>query len=201
MDNEAFLNELKKVYQNARYFQLEDNKLILNYNGTFKMNLNNVSLSRLNPNLFLVHPKEIINILYLLELLYKYNLEEKDIMFIDKYVNRYLKLNDNHLDNNEENDDIINGLNIPIYMAYDPYFIEKPASMEIMKIIDNHTEELSSGKNNQKRLVLTKGENPNFEEEEEINKIEEFEKAGFTALFLIVGTVIATVFFLISTLN
>lgn len=192
MDNYTFLENAKHTYESLAYFHITDNLLTLEFNGTFKIRLQNVSLSSLNPNLFLIHPTEIFQIIYVLELLYKDELTESEINFIESYTNKYLKLSNDALDTETTNTNRLWCLSIPIYTSYSPDFENKKASLLIKSLLNKQTEAIESGKSLHPKLVLMK-DGTNLEEEEIDSS---FAQAGFTTLFLILGATIATVLYI-----
>lgn len=192
MSNEEYLKYLQNYNDNAKLFQIQNNVLILNYNGNFKMPLIHINLSDLNPSIFNIDPRETFQIIYVLELLYKQNLSEGEINFITNYTQKYLSLNDSVLENDSDDKDRVWCLSIPIYKAYDPMFIENYSAKLISNIINNHSEIIESGKSKQKRLVLENKNIPTIFDEEDNLPIS-MEKAGFISLIFIVAAVIATV--------
>lgn len=192
MSNEEYLKYLQNYNDNAKLFQIQNNILILNYNGIFKMPLTHINLSELNPNIINLDPRETFQIIYVLELLYNPNLSESEINFITNYTQKYLSLNDSVLDNDSDDKDRVWYLSIPIYKAYDPMFINTPTATTINNVINNHNEIIESGKGKQKRLVLENKNIPTILDEED-NIPLNLEKAGFISLLFIVAAVIATV--------
>ena len=136
MSNEEYLKYLQNYNDNAKLFQIQNNILILNYNGNFKMPLIHINLSDLNPSIFNIDPRETFQIIYVLELLYKQNLSEGEINFITNYTQKYLSLNDSVLENDSDDKDRVWCLSIPIYKAYDPMFIENYSAKLISNIIN-----------------------------------------------------------------
>lgn len=194
MNNEIFINEMKNYYESLQYFNLENNYLVLNYEGIFKIPFVNVTLSSLNPNLFSLDPKEIFHILYMLELLPKDTLNNNEVEFINGYVSRYLKINDLALENDGMDSNLAWGLSIPIYTSYDPLYLNKPGSKIIEDSLNSHTENLSEGRGNHQKLVLLK--NDNFSTISEDEPITNLAQAGFTTLVLIFIAVAATVLYI-----
>ena len=192
MDNKIFLEQMKLYYDSLKYFEIQDNYLILKLNKTFKIPLKHINLSYLDQNIFNLSPAEIFQFIYVSELLYKENLEEHEIEFIISYTKRYLELSDTIKNNEDTNSIKVWCLEMPINSAYKEEFIEMPASKIIIAEIDKHSEEMNSGLGKNPILKLVKGENPNFEIEEPIDQVRNFEKAGFTTLFLITSAVAAT---------
>jgi len=158
MSNEEFLNQIQHMYDSAQYLNLENNLLTLNYNGTNTITLTNVSLTNLNPNLFLLQPDEIFDTLHILDILPKQEINDYESTFINNYVNKYLELNDKALEHSkdiEANEDLeelntkLNGLKTPIYLAYDPQYENTAASILIQELMNNHIQEIEHGRGNQ----------------------------------------------------
>ena len=89
MSNQDFLINYQNRYESLKYFTINNNTLILKDNGVFMQDISHTNLARLNPNLFLLSPVEIYQIIYMLELLYKNNLSEYEINFANTYINNY----------------------------------------------------------------------------------------------------------------
>jgi len=196
MDNKIFLEELKNTYESLRYFNIIDNYLILKLDKEYKTPIIHTNLKNLNINLFLLHPTEIFQIIYMLELLYKNALSDFEINFIKDYTKKYLLIEDNNKsENNNINLNRLWCLGLPINLAYDIEFINMPCAKCIIAELNNHTNEIESGRGNYPTLTLKKGENPNFEIEEQ-NDMYNLEKAGFTTLFLITSTIVATLVYI-----
>ena len=155
MNNELFLIQMANQFDSLKYFKIENNTLILNFNGLYKIPFTNVSFANLNPNLFLLNPNEIFHILYMLELLPKNSLNDNEKNFINSYVNRYLSLNDLALENKEIDTNLVWCLSIPIYTSYDPENLDKESSKLIQDIVNNHSELVANSKGNHQKLVLT----------------------------------------------
>lgn len=196
MSNEEYFNKIKDMYDSLKNFQINNNILTFFDDITYKISLYNVNLSKLNPNIFLLKPKDIHRLLFILEILPKKNLNDIEKKFIIQYVQKYLKLEHSKLSNEEVNDNEVNCLGIPIYLADDPTYENSECSQIIHTILQNDIKKLentSISNNNQKRLVLT---NPQFKtESNQNNSLEEFSdytKTGFTTILLIAITVIAT---------
>lgn len=192
MENKIFLEQMKLYYDSLKYFDIQDNFLILQLNKTFRIPLRCVNLSTLDKNIFMLSPVEIFQIIYVSELLYKENLGESEKDFIINYTKKYLELSDNVKTNQNNDLNKLWCLEIPINVAYKDEFFELPGSKIIISEIDRHLEEINSGLGKSPKLVLKKGDNPNFELEESIDQVRNFEKAGFTTLFLITSAVAAT---------
>ena len=85
MNNETFLNQIKSSYPSLDKLEFQGNFLIYNGEETLKTPVYYTYLANLNPNIFLLDAKDIFEIICLLELLYKVNLNEDGIKFIRKY--------------------------------------------------------------------------------------------------------------------
>ena len=199
MNNEEYLKKFQSIFPNLQFFRIENNTLILEYDGFFKMPLIHINLSLLNPNLFYLSPKEIFQVIYILELLYKNTLTEQEQAFIISFMNMYLTLNDYVKSHNKEEKEMhLSALGIPVLISYEEGFINNPASKIIQVMINNHDNEILSGKNKQPRLVRTNETMANFiPMEEDLNFID-YGKAGFTTLILIGGAIISTVLYITS---
>ena len=190
MNNEMFLKQYQNLYESLQYFSINENKLILNYEGTYTLPLINVSLVNINPNLFILKPNEIFHIIRALELLYKKELNENDIIFLKNYIKTYLALNDKALEGHDEYINELNGFQIPICLSYDPYFTNNPTSIIIQEIVNEHSNEFENGKSKHPRLVLANKEIINDPTSDDILQ------AGFSTLILIFLTVAATCLFI-----
>jgi len=192
MENKIFIEQMKNYFDSLKCFDIQDNFLILQTDKIFKIPLLHTYLSQLEQSIFMLHPTEIFQIIYLLELFYRTQLSESEKEFIINYTNKYLILNENITNGNDINQNRLWCLELPINNAYKEEFSEYPCSKLIISIIDKHSEEINSGLGKSPKLVLVKGNNPNFELEENIDELKTFEKAGFTTLLLIASTVIST---------
>lgn len=196
MSNEVFLETYKNSFESLKYFSIKDNTLILNYNGVFMMGISHINLAMLNTNLFLLTPEEIYQTLYMIELLYRDNVSSYETNFATSYVNNYLALNDNVLSNTGDDTGLlelrVSILGMPISLAYEDSFNNKPISTLIQNTLNNHTNDLESGKSKGPKLVRL---NPNGTIYENENELEYLKSAGFTALFLIILGVLLTVGF------
>ncbi len=199
MNNEEYLKKLQNIFPNLQFFRIENNSLILEYGSFFKMPLTHVNLSFLNPNLFYLSPKEIFQVIYILELLYKNSLTEQEQDFIISFMNMYLTLNDFVKSHNKEEEEMhVSSLGIPVLNSYEAAFMNNPASKIIQTMINNHDNEILSGKNKQPRLVRTNETVANFMPMEEDLNLIDYGKAGFTTLILIGGAIISTVLYITS---
>ena len=198
MNNEIFINSNKNLYESLEYFQIENNILNFNDNGKiYRFPIYNINLSILNPNLYLLKPRDIFRVIYLLELLYKDNISEYDYNFIEQYVNKYLNLEDKRLEGQEIDNNEVECLGIPIYTSYEPSFIDKPTSISIQTLINSHSEKIENSQSKGQRLVLINPEFGKFSEDDNQNDFVELGKAGFTSIMLILVTVILTVLYIV----
>lgn len=195
MNNDVVFKSLQQSYDSLRVFDVINNILYFNYNGaTYQLPLNIVSLSSLNPDIFLLKPEDIYRIIYLLELLPKDNLTPSDEEFITQYTEKYLKLEQGRIEERENDkgldDKDILCLSIPINVAYDPRFVDKRASKIIDEILYRHTEEIESGNFKGQKLVRI---NPNVPREYSLgDEVSDFGKAGFTTILIILSSVLFT---------
>ncbi len=190
MNNKEYLEMAKNRYGSLKYFTIEGNVLFLN---NFKIPLINVQLSSLNPSLFELNPTEIFQIIYMLELLYKPVINEEEKKFIFNYVTAYLKLNDAALEGQNVNNNELWCLSIPIYKSYDSELIQNGGSMAIQEQMNNHNNEIETGRGNHMALVLTNPNLPNGSYPLNTNdSIEDLTRAGFTTIILIAGAVALT---------
>ena len=199
MDNKLYIEQMKNYYDSLKYFNIENNKLILNYNGYYKIPLIYTNLQLLNTNLFILNPIEIFQIIYMLELLNKNNLKQNEIDFINNYTKKYLTLkNNNIIENNTDYDNRIWCLSMPVYRSYDEKYINNEGSKIIQNIIQENNKEIENGHSKEPKLVL---KNPNFALIEEESTFENFKNAGFTTLMLIVSAIISTLTYIIFFMN
>lgn len=190
MENKIFLEQKKLQYDSLKYFEIQNNYLILN--KKFMIQLVHTNLLTFDERIFLLSPAEIFQIIYVGELIYKETLTESEIDFIKNYMKTYLQLTD-YANNNQDID--LNKIwfyEIPINNAYKSEFAELPCSKLIIEEIDKHTSEMNSGLGKSPKLILIKGDNPNFDLEEQVDQVKNFEKAGFTTIFLITSAIAAT---------
>ena len=196
MDNKIFLEQMKIYYDSLKFFEISENILTLHAEKEFKMPLYHTYLSTLPPNIFLLYPTEIFQIVYMLELLHKESLKDTELNFIKNYTEKYLKLSDEAKENNNIDQNRLWCLEIPINKAYDEEISNSMYSESIINLIDNHTNDMNSGLGKTPRLVLIKENNPNFMIDEEIDNVKAFKDAGFTTIFLITSTIVATCLYL-----
>ena len=195
MNNEVILKNLQTSYDSLKYFNIKNNILYFkDGENIYTLPLQSTNLIALSSNLFLLKPRDIYRIIFLLELLNKDSLTENDIEFIRQYTNKYLKLETMRLENQTIDENEVNCLSIPIYTSYDPKYIDKPASIIINELLNNHSQEIESGKSNVQTLALRPNNIPNtiIREDFEDSPLNDFGKAGFTTIILIVGAVVLT---------
>ena len=189
MSNELYFHSIKDNYENLKSFSINKNTLYFKDNKTFMLILSHLTLANINPKLFLLEPREIYRVLYLLELLPHKDINENDKKFINEYVKKYLESEEKKLSNEEIEHYLVDSLGMPIYYSDDPALANTPTSLEIHKILDEHRKEIEGGKNMGPKLVLT---NSNFDLIPEETPIIDATKAGFATILLIAGTVVAT---------
>ena len=192
MNKQEDLLELQRSFESLKYFILEYNNLILNYNGIFKMPLNHIILKSINSNLFKLDPPEIFQVIYMLELLYKTTLTEEEINFIIQYTNNYLILNDSVLEGNKALQTKVWCLGIPINLAYDQNFVNLQAALIIDKLNANHSQNLENGYNKGQKLELINKKIPIIHDEEK-NYAQVLGNTGFVSLLLLISGIVATV--------
>lgn len=192
MDNELVLKNLQKSYDSLRCFVIKNNILYFkDDNKIYQLPLQTVNISNLNHNLFLIKPRDIYRIIYLLEILNKKEITEYDSEFIKQYTVKFLKLEKERLENAEVDENEIMCLKMPIDLAYNSIYSNNPSSLLIQNIINNYAEQIESGKSHGKKLVLEKENLPKTLDDEPNTWID-LGKAGFTTTFLIVLTIILT---------
>lgn len=194
MENYYFLENAKQLYDSLKYFSMNNNVLTLRYSGEFQIILEHINLASINPNLYLLSPIEIFQVIYMLELLYKQTLNENETKFIEDYTNKYLKLSTDALNTETSNTSRLWCLSIPIYTSYNPEFINLPGSILIQNLLNKQAQDINSGKNLQPKLVLVKDDLPNLEDDEAMKN---FAQAGFTTIVLIATTITLTVLYII----
>jgi len=199
MNNAEFLNQAKSRYNSLVFFEIKDNFLILKTDKIYMIPLYHTYLENLNEEIYELHPTEIFQIIYMLELIYKEKLTEQETNFINKYTQKYLKLINDLTNDQEVNTTRLWCLEMPINNAYKEEFQEKPAINIITTAIDQRTNELngSSKGNSGPKLVLEK--NPNFDilPSEEIITPTDIAKAGFSTFLIIIVTVVLTLLFIV----
>ena len=202
MTNKIFLEQMKNLYDSLKYFEIHEQFLMLKLEKNFVCPLNYTNLANLNPSLFILTPNEIFQIIYSLELLHKNELSSGEITFITQYTEKYLKLNDLARNGEQIDANRLWNLSLPINFAYDEQYINTDAGKLITSIVDKYSIESENSLGKNPRLVLIKGENPNFEWEEDIDKYKPLKDAGFATIILIITTIIITcgyiIFYIIS---
>ena len=189
MDNETFLNNMKYQYDSLKAFVIKNGNLLLKDNNNIYMIPLNINLSSLNNNIYLLNPRDIYRIIYMIELLSKEKITDDDVNFVNEYVGKYLNLEKKKNANLEVDENEVNSLGIPIYLSDDPKYENSSTSNIIRKILLDDLKEEQSGKTNTPRLVLT---SPHFQGSIEEDNLANFEKAGFTTIILIVSAIVAT---------
>jgi len=192
MDNKTFLEQNKNKFLSLRFFDIQNDYLVLNTKTAYMLPLKYTKLSQLPLNIFNLHPVDIYKIIYMFEFLHKPEITEKEKSFIENYTKNYLEINHNTKENNNSDSNTIWGLGLPIHFAYNEEFINNPASNIIRTIIENKEIDIETGKEKVEKLVLIKGNNSNFDIPEKIDNIKTFEKAGFTSILLIISSITAT---------
>lgn len=200
MDNKDFLENLKKSYQNLSYFTIENNSLILNLDKKYKIPLIYTRLDSINNFIFYLNPKEILQLLYIYELVQKDNLQNNEKEIIKSFMNEYLKLKNTNLNENKFNERLLFCIELLINDCYSLTNNNREGAIYLISLIDEYDKTNNSGKSNDHALVLKKNDNPNFLIENEIDEVKEFEKAGFSTILLItlgiVGTLTYIAFFI-----
>ncbi len=197
MSNELFISQYKNIYQSLNNFSYIDNRLILKSNNTtYIIPFIHVKLVNLNPIIYSLNPISLFQTLYILELFYKNDLQEKEEQFIKDYTNKYLDLNDLYLTNQMENvkENNIDALSIPIYTAYDEAFANSKCANTIQKCINEHSVKIEKGESKGPKLVLRNDSNLYINSENEENNIL-LGNTGLGGIFLILGVVIAASIF------
>lgn len=195
MDNNNYLNSLKSRYDSLTNMFIKENVL---YYDKYILPLN-INISMLNPDLFLLTPEEIINVLYVLQLLYQPTINEMEKNSLIQFTKKYTELN------SQNNKDFNNfGYSIPIFFAYDENFTNSPAATIIR---EEHTrlceymDSLNTG-GKDKNLVRVR-KNPNVTNSYEYNEYIEFsenidrmQNAGFVTLFVIFFGIVLSILIL-----
>lgn len=196
MDNKSFLEKNKNKFPNLKYFYINNNSLVLNAQTPYFIPLNYINLSKLPTTIYYLNPIIIYKILYMFEFLHKPNISEKEKKFIEDYTANYFEMNKKAIENNEVNNMELYGFGLPINFSYDEQFKNNPASIIIKNFIDNKENDIENGRESIQKLILSKGQNANFDIEEEFDSIKSFEKAGFTSLLLITSSIISTILYI-----
>lgn len=195
MNNEVILRNLQVSYDSLKYFIIKNNILYFkDDNNIYSLPLINTNLSLLNTNLYLLKPRDIYRVIFLLELLNKDTLTDNDIEFIRQYTNKYIKLETMRLENQNVNENEATCLSIPIFTSYDSKYLDKPASIIINELLNTHSQEIESGKSNVQTLTLKPKKIPDtiIREDYEDSPLNDFKQAGFTTIILIISTVVLT---------
>lgn len=104
MNEEEQFKILKEKYPSLQYFNYQNGTLSLEQNNQiFSVKLDNFHVfyennyERINPNLFLLNPIEIFNIIKMIELLHHINLNNSEEDFVKSYITDYLNLTETGL--------------------------------------------------------------------------------------------------------
>lgn len=196
--NQLYLDSVKNMYESLHDFSITNNVLYYKKDNVVYQLPLIVNLSAFNPALYSLSPEEIINVLYVYQLLYKSVLSDQEKELMVKYTNKYFEYNNNP----ELSPSNVFGLSIPVYTSYDDAFANSPGAMIIRAELTSKNEALEKYQNSvegrQKQMVRTlkKDDLPNteayLEYEEFANKLNRIQNAGFTTIFIIIGTVVAT---------
>ena len=195
MNNEVIFKNLQTSYDSLKYFIIKNNILYFkDDNNVYTLPLISTNLNTINPNLYLLKPRDIYRVIFLLELLNKDILTENDIEFINQYTNKYLKLETMRLENQNVDENEVTSLSVPIYTSYDPKYINKPASKIINELLSNYSQEIENGRSSVQTLALKPKNIPDtiIREDYEDSPLNDFKQAGFTAIILIISTVVLT---------
>ena len=195
MNNKDFLSKFKLIYPSLNSFEIINNYLLFKSTKTYSFPLANINLSQLDKSLYTLSSKDIFQILYMIELLYRPTLEEHEIIFVKNYTKSYLVLQEKIRNSSITNDlyQYIWWVEYPIHLAYNDYFNNMVASNVIIELITNHN---NSNLEKSPKLVLSKGNNPTFEMEEITDNYTNFKEAGFTTIFLITIPICLTLIFI-----
>ena len=196
MGNEIYFNKIKSQYDSLADMFIKNNVLYYkNYTLPLSVNLNSF-----NTALFLLSPENIINIIYIYQLLSKNDLTTIEIESLIKYAKMYFEIK-----NNSEKANLQFGYSIPIFMAYEPEFENYKGSQilreEFTKLCDSY-EKTDSAKNAQYVRVLKNNNIPANSEYDDYlefsEKINQLQNAGFTVIFLILFMVTITIITLLA---
>ncbi len=196
MDNEIYFNKIKNQYDSLADMYIKNNVLYYkNYTLPLSVNLN-----RFNPALFLLSSEDIINIIYVYQLLSKDDLTTTEIESLIKYAKIYFEIK-----NNPKEINLQFGFSIPIFVAYEQEYENYKGSQilreEFTKLCDNY-EKSDSAKNAQYVRVLKNNNIPAKSEYDEYlefsEKINQIQSAGFTVIFLILFMVTITIITLLA---
>lgn len=195
MDNSNYLNSLKSKYDSLYNIVIKENVL---YYDKYVLPLS-INLSMLNPDLFLLSPEEIINILYVLQLLYQPNINEMEKNTLIQFTRKYTEIN-----NQDYKDFNTFGYSIPIYFAYDENFVNSPGATIIREEHTRLCEYMDSLNNGGKDKSLVRvRKNSNVTNSYEYNEYLEFsenidrmQNAGFVTIFIIFFGIILSILIL-----
>lgn len=206
MTNEEYLSLMKKQYDSLANFYIKNNILFLKTPSmTYQLPLS-IPLNAIHPNVFNTNEINIINILYIYQLLYKPNLTEIEINAVNSYTNNYLNLEQKKIAGETISDEDIFSLSIPIFTSYDESLVNSPAAVLIKQSFNKFNEaiEKANGTGNNKQLTRTLklADMPDTEQfleyKEFSDKIKTLQNAGFTTIFLIAFAVFSTLIIIIT---
>lgn len=190
MSNSDYFNSIKNNYDSLSDMFIKNNVL---YYQNYVLPLT-INLNVFNPNLFLLSPIDIINIIYIYQLLLKKELNELEMHSLEKYAKIYFDIKN---DSNKVNQQF--GFSIPIFMAYDES-VENNAGAKILrteytKLCEDY-EKSDSAKNAEYVRVLKNNNIPASNEYDDYlefhEKVNQIQNAGFAAIFLILFAVAVT---------
>lgn len=190
MDNSIYFNNIKNNYDSLSDMFIKNNVLCYqNYSLPLTCDLR-----IFNPNLFLLNPEDIINIIYIYQLIQKKDLTEIEKNSLVKYAQIYFEIKN---DSNKVNEQF--GFSIPIYMAYDESCENNLGAIilkdEYTKLCENN-EKMDSSKNAQYVRVLKNNNLPSQSEYDDYlefhEKVNQIQNAGFVTIFLILFAISTT---------
>lgn len=206
MTNEEYLSLMKKQYDSLANFYIKNNILFLKTPSmTYQLPLS-ISLNAIHPNVFNTNEINIINILYIYQLLYKPNLTEIEINAVNTYTNNYLNLEQKKMTGETISDEDIFSLSVPIFTSYDESLVNSPAAILIKQSFNKFNEAIEksngSGKDKQLTRTLKLADMPDTEQfleyKEFSDKIKTLQNAGFTTIFLIAFAVFSTLIVIVA---
>lgn len=206
MTNEEYLSLMKKQYDSLANFYIKNNILFLKTPSmTYQLPLS-IPLNTIHPNVFNTNEINIINILYIYQLLYKPNLTEIEINAVNTYTNNYLNLEQKKMVGENISDEDIFSLSIPIFTSYNESLVNSPAAILIKQNFNkfNETIEKSNGGGKDKQLVRTLklADMPDTEQfleyQEFSDRLKNIQNAGFTTIFLIAFAVFSTLIVIVA---
>ena len=192
MNNSEYLNSLKPKYESLTNMYIKNNVL---YYDRYILPLI-INLNTINPDLFLLSPEEIINTIYIIQLLYKPSLNEIEKNMLIRYTHKY-----NELNNQDNKDFNMFGLSIPIFISYDENFQNSPGATiiraEYTKICEQIELQNNGGKSKELIRVRKNKDIPNSYEYYEYidfsNNLDQMQNAGFVTIFIIFfGIILST---------